>query len=156
ARTHTQRPQCPHAGENQRRQRIMKAGVTGQRKFATPSVTTEAVPSRIRGEPTAVPRYGVALLSVALALLLQWTCGPLLAPTTSLLLFLGAVLAGAWYGGLGPGLLATLLGGLLGSSLLSTAAPSLPQAEWGQGLPLLGFLVEGGLISGLGERLRLV
>lgn len=53
-------------------------------------------------------RYIVAVLAVALALGLTSLLWPVLKPSTSLLFF-AAVMFSAWYGGLGPGLLSTLL-----------------------------------------------
>lgn len=55
-------------------------------------------------------RYGVAMLTVVLAFLLKFLLDPLSAPeVTPFRLFLIAVVISAWYGGLGPGLLATAL-----------------------------------------------
>jgi PAS domain S-box-containing protein len=51
-------------------------------------------------------RYGIALVAVAIALLLTLPLSPLIKPTVFPLFFV-AVMVSAWYGGLGPGLLAT-------------------------------------------------
>ena len=52
--------------------------------------------------------YGIALLSVYIALLIsQWP--PLRLETAPVSLFLGAIMLSAWFGGVGPGLLATAL-----------------------------------------------
>jgi len=51
-------------------------------------------------------RYSMALVAVAIALLLTLSLSPLIKPTVFPLFFV-AVLVTAWYGGLGPGLLAT-------------------------------------------------
>lgn len=59
--------------------------------------------------------YGVALLSVLLSLGLRWLLAPLLGGEAPLLAFVLAVLLAAWYGGLGPGLLATGLSALAGT-----------------------------------------
>lgn len=53
-------------------------------------------------------QYGTALLSVALALGTNLLFHAYLEPTPTSLFFV-AVMVSAWYGGLGPGLLATLL-----------------------------------------------
>jgi hypothetical protein len=54
-----------------------------------------------------LPAYGVAVLASLAAALLSLAVNPIIvhAPFT---LFLGAVMLSAWYGGLGPGLLATV------------------------------------------------
>jgi PAS domain S-box-containing protein len=57
---------------------------------------------------TQLLHYGVALLSVALALGGNLLFSPYLDPTPTPLFF-AAVMLSAWYGGLGPGLLATAL-----------------------------------------------
>jgi signal transduction histidine kinase len=53
-------------------------------------------------------RYGVALGSVALAMAIAMLLRPVIEPSLFPLFFAG-VMVSAWYGGLGPGLLATLL-----------------------------------------------
>jgi PAS domain S-box-containing protein len=58
---------------------------------------------------TALKTYGVALLSVAVCALLAELFRPMLV-TTPTMLFTLAILISAWYGGLGPGLVATGLG----------------------------------------------
>jgi PAS domain S-box-containing protein len=54
-------------------------------------------------------RYAIAPLLVTLATLVQWA---LLGGRTPFVLILPAIMVVAWYGGLGPGLLATALGAL--------------------------------------------
>src|SRR5712675_1327712 len=55
--------------------------------------------------------YGIALLSVYTALLIsRWP--PLRLETAPVSLFLGAIMLSAWFGGIGPGLLATALSSL--------------------------------------------
>jgi len=55
--------------------------------------------------------YGIALLSVYTALLIsRWP--PVRLETAPVSLFLGAIMLSAWFGGLGPGLLATALSSL--------------------------------------------
>jgi PAS domain S-box-containing protein len=51
-------------------------------------------------------RYGIAFVAVAIALFLTLPISPLIKPTVFPLFFV-AVMMSAWYGGLGPGLLAT-------------------------------------------------
>ena len=53
-------------------------------------------------------RYGMAALTNALALSATLLLWPLIQPRSSPL-FIAAIMVSAWYGGLGPGLLATLL-----------------------------------------------
>ena len=68
--------------------------------------------------------YGLALLTVGLAVVLTLVGEPL-SQEIPLLFFFVAVLLSAWYGGLGPGLLATLISAaVLTSGFL---APFLPR-----------------------------
>ena len=60
----------------------------------------------------ALLRYSVAALSVALVLLIRLLLSPLITQETPFLLLSVAILVGAWFGGLGPGLLATVLAAL--------------------------------------------
>ena len=74
---------------------------------------------------SAVLRYGFVFLAVAVALLLRLAFWPLLGPDVPFLLLWPAVMCCAWYGGLGPGLLATLLSALAGWYFLLE-----PQYRW--------------------------
>src|SRR5260370_3516970 len=55
-------------------------------------------------------RYGVAVLSVVGAALLTSAIAPLFTCRAPVIPFTLAVMLSAWYGGLGPGLVATILG----------------------------------------------
>lgn len=73
--------------------------------------------------PSPVVRYGVAIVSTAAALLLTLLLRLWITPTF-FLLFFAAVVLSAWYSGLGPGLLATALAGVLSNYyLLPTFVP---------------------------------
>ncbi|HXT58226.1 MAG TPA: DUF4118 domain-containing protein, partial [Pirellulales bacterium] len=58
--------------------------------------------------PSAAKRYGVALSALAAATLLRLWADPLLAGSGFAIMF-AAVMIAAWYGGLGPSLLALTL-----------------------------------------------
>src|SRR5260370_7309623 len=59
--------------------------------------------------PGAILRYAVALLAVAAAVVVGLLLGRFLQTAPTVSLFLCAVLFAAWFGGAGPGLLATAL-----------------------------------------------
>jgi PAS domain S-box-containing protein len=63
---------------------------------------------RSTGLPTRLLQYGVAVLSVALALGITLLLGSYLEPTPTPLFFM-AVMVSAWYGGVKPGIVATVL-----------------------------------------------
>ncbi len=69
-------------------------------------------------------------------------------------LLLAAVLVSAWYGGLGPGLLATALGASTGPIFSLAAVYSLGSSP-SEVLPLSAFLLEALLICGITVVLRL-
>jgi len=58
---------------------------------------------------SAVSRYGVALVAVAVAVILQRLLVPVLGNETPFLLSFAAVMFSAWNGGFGPGMLAAVL-----------------------------------------------
>src|SRR5215210_1752269 len=98
-------------------------------------------------------RYGVAVLVVGAAVLVKLLLDPLTVQDTPFLLILGAIVVSAWYGGLGPGLLAT------GLSALATdyffLDPKVSFAAFGpELLDLAAFVVEGVLVSVLTSSLR--
>ena len=64
--------------------------------------------------------YGIALLSVAIAFAITYATWPAFRPTPWALFF-AAVMASAWFGGMGPSLLATALAAVLGNVLLHRA-----------------------------------
>jgi len=94
--------------------------------------------------------FGLAVLAVGLALLLQFVLIPLFGgdPDYSpFMLFFAAVIVAAWFGGVWPGLLATALSALLGSYFFLFPQHSLHIASPARGLRLAVFVLEGALIS---------
>jgi PAS domain S-box-containing protein len=94
-----------------------------------------------------LPGYGIAVLVVGLVLLLKMLLNPLTGEESPFLLFFGAVMLGAWFGGLGPGLLATALAALAADYFFLSPAHSLLVDDPGQGLLLALFVLEGCLLS---------
>src|SRR5947209_4535223 len=99
--------------------------------------------------------YGVALLSSLLALGVALVVAPVVndAPVP---LFLAAVTISAWAGGLGPGLLASVVAGLALAQLFDLARGSLLLAWQDTALDVALFLGVAVLISGLNARLRML
>jgi len=97
-------------------------------------------------------RYGVAVLAVGMAFLVKLLLDPLIVQDVPFLLIFGAIIISAWYGGLGPGLLATFTGGLAADyfSLQPTGSLSGFSLET---VPLLVFFLEGTLVCLLTEAL---
>src|ERR671916_891720 len=98
-------------------------------------------------------RYGVAVVAVGLVLLLKLVLNPLIVQQSPFLLMAGAVIVAAWFGGLGPGILATALGALAADYFFLEPVGSF--ALLGVGfLPFTLFVLQGLLISFLVEALR--
>ena len=102
--------------------------------------------------PSTFLRYGMALLAVGLALLVQILLVPWFeaSPDASpFLTFFAAVMVAAWFGGLGPGLLATLISAVLSRYFFFFPQYELQIVSVGAGLHLVVFVLEGVLISAL-------
>ena len=98
-------------------------------------------------------RYAVAVLAVALVLLLKLLLNPLITQQSPFLLMAGAVMVGAWFGGFGPGLLATILGALAADYFFLEPVGSFTGLGVGF-LPFILFVLQGLLISALVEALH--
>ncbi len=99
--------------------------------------------------------YGLATFSVSLAALLQIVINEITGRQAIFLLFFGAIMVSAWYGGLLPGLLASGLSGLMASYFFLAPFYSFEINDPGQVLLFVLFIVEAILISVLsGMRLQ--
>jgi PAS domain S-box-containing protein len=103
--------------------------------------------------PSLPLRYGVAIASVALALALKLLLDPLIVQDTPFLLTFGAIMVSAWYGGLGPGLLATALAALITDYFFLYPKGSFSDLGL-EATPLVTFVLEGVLVSSLASALR--
>ncbi len=99
-------------------------------------------------------RYAVAVLASLVALLLRFLLEPMLGGEAPLLVFIIPVMFSAWYGGLGPGLLATALCAVVGVYFFVEPLFSLSITDTANLVRVGIFLVEGVLISWLNEALR--
>ncbi|HEY9620724.1 MAG TPA: PAS domain S-box protein [Crinalium sp.] len=106
-------------------------------------------------KPTRLLRYGVALGSVALALMLTLLLRPLLAPTVLPLFFL-AVTFSTWYGGRGVGFVATILSVLVSQYFLLPPSDSWFPISSAAIAELIVFSLVTLLISMLESDLRIV
>jgi signal transduction histidine kinase len=92
----------------------------------------------------AWPGYLVAVIAVALSFSLRLALRPALDDAAPFLLFTPAVAIGAIYGGVGPGVFATILSTLLGSHffLIASAGPVIE--KWDR---VILFMIVGGVIT---------
>jgi len=102
---------------------------------------------------TRLIRYGLPVLSVALAFGLQQLLRPERVTSPPLFLFLGTVLASNWYGGLASGLIAIALSVLAAGTALQ---PLLAQqaSGWRAVLEIAAFVLEGLVICWMIQALR--
>ena len=97
--------------------------------------------------------YGVALLCVALAVGVTLLLNRYLTPTPAALFYV-AVMVSAWYGGLRPGLLATVLSTLAINYFFFKPFYSDNITNLSRLVPLVVFMLAAGLISSLNESRR--
>ena len=95
-------------------------------------------------------RYGVAPMMVALGLAIRSLLAPVLTSETVYTYFVPSVLVSAWFGGLGPGLVATVLS-VLAATFLLTGAPNLATPSIANGV---AFVLIGAVVSWGGELLH--
>jgi len=97
--------------------------------------------------------YGVALLSIVVTLGLKLLIDPLIVQDTPFLLVFAAVIVSAWYGGLGPGLFATVLATLSTDYFFLYPIGSFSGLSI-ESTPLVVFFAEGAVASLIAARLR--
>ncbi|HKH58466.1 MAG TPA: PAS domain S-box protein [Rubrobacter sp.] len=98
-------------------------------------------------------RYGVAVLAVGVAFGLKLLLDPLIVQDVPFLLVFGAIMVSAWFGGLGPGLLATVAAGLTTDYFFLDPRGTVSGFSL-ENVPLLVFFLEGTLVCLLAEALR--
>src|SRR5436309_12522306 len=98
--------------------------------------------------------YLVAVLAPAVSLLVRWPLWPVLGDAVPHMTFFPAVMIAAYFGGFGPGLLATILSVIAANYLIPQQVPSLQATRVNEIAALFLFVLVGSLISGLSESLH--
>src|SRR5438132_4503375 len=98
--------------------------------------------------------YSVAVLAPAISLLIRWPLQPVLGDAVPHMTFFPAVMVAAYFGGFGPGLLATVLSAIAANYLLPRHFPSLQATRVNEVAALILFVLVGSIISGLSESLH--
>jgi PAS domain S-box-containing protein len=101
-----------------------------------------------------VKSYGIAVVSVAAAAGLRAILDPALGTSAPLLPMVLAITFAAWYGGFGPGMLATALSASLGIYFFMEPAGALIPATLDEWVRLVIFLGIGTYISAFSRRMR--
>jgi PAS domain S-box-containing protein len=97
-------------------------------------------------------RYGTAIVSSVAFLFLKLALRRYLGDTVPFVLFFSVVMANAWFGGMGPGLLATALSTIFAAVYFMDRVSD--ASIWNKIWPLATFAVEGTLISALSHSRR--
>jgi PAS domain S-box-containing protein len=108
----------------------------------------------LKEERTPLLRYGVSLISVAIATLIRLLLSSVVGDGVPFIFFFPAVAASAWFGGLGPGLFSTGLSALVAWFLFIPSLHLLSFGPWSAPVRLSAFLLAGLFISGLAEITR--
>ena len=106
------------------------------------------------GNASPIAVYGVAVAAVAAATIVRWLLDPVLGNNVPYITFFLAVVIAAWYGGLRPALLATLLGFLLAWALFVPPRFSLALHSTADFIGLVVFLIVSLAIAGFSGTLR--
>jgi K+-sensing histidine kinase KdpD len=104
--------------------------------------------------PSSVTRYAFTLLAVTLATLLRFALIPFLNLEAPFILYFPAVVLCAWFGGLGPGLVATALGGVIALYFFFPPQYSFELSAPTVAAQLIIFSLAGALISVMAENLH--
>jgi PAS domain S-box-containing protein len=98
---------------------------------------------------SGLARYGMAIISSGVTLIICLFLNQALSGSLPLTLFIIPVVVSAWFGGLGPGLLATLLSGLASEYFLTEEYFSLFRLDAADWERLTLFLITSGLVNWL-------
>lgn len=99
-------------------------------------------------------RYGIALISTALATVLRWWLDPVLESHIPFTTYYAAIMITAWYGGLGPSILALVSGALLASILFIEPRGSILIYDLEHQVGLVLYFLVGLTVTLLTETLR--
>ena len=101
-----------------------------------------------------VVAYSVAVLATVISLLVRWPLWPLLGHAVPHMTFFPAVMIAAYFGGFGPGLLATILSAAAANFFFTGQLRSLRITDANDLAAVILFVVVGTMISGLSESLH--
>ena len=97
---------------------------------------------------------GVAVLATAVCLLIRWPLWPVLGDAVPHMTFFPAVMIAAYFGGLWPGMLATVLSAVAANYFLTKQLPSFHVTSVSNVAALILFVLVGTIVSGLCELLH--
>src|SRR5262249_42050365 len=101
-----------------------------------------------------LPVYALALLATAAAVALRWGLDPWLEGNLPLVTLFAAAAMAAYFGGIGPGVLATVLGYVACNYLFMKPRGSLGPQDLPQVIGLIAYLASSAVIIGFAQALR--
>ena len=104
--------------------------------------------------PSKLVAHAVAVLFVAVALIFQFFLNTLHGQTAPFMPFFAAVMAAAWYGGLWPGLVATITSGIIAAISFIEPFNTFSPTNSHKMFLLVTFVGIGGLVSWLHQSLK--
>ena len=104
--------------------------------------------------PSRLNAYGIAILATAACLLVRWPCWPFMQDSVPHMTFFPAVMIAAYFGGFGPGILATILGAAAANYFLTGQLRSFHINNVNDIAALILFILTGAIISALCESLH--
>lgn len=110
--------------------------------------------SPLKESADLIRRYGMAIIVTGLTLLAALALRLVLEDAVPLVLFILAVMVSAWYGGLGPGVLSSVLSVLAGNYFLMEPARSFSLSSPTDWLRIGAFLVTAAVVSSLSEAMH--
>jgi PAS domain S-box-containing protein len=150
AYNHKVRPKrCQAAASADSRAETIPKLAFGGMTLGSGKPSSKPMEHRARTRRPLLVRYGIAIVIVTLTALVHWG---LLGPRFPFLSLLPAIVAVAWYGGLGPGLWATALGALVAAYVFFEPRFSLHIDDPAEVLALAIFASLGTAISLFSER----
>jgi len=105
-------------------------------------------------EPPRALAYGVAVLATAASLFVRWPLWPVLGDAVPHMTFFPAVVVAAYFGGFGPGLLATALSAIAANYFLTKQLRLFHITSVNDLTAAILFVLVGTIVSGLSESLH--
>jgi K+-sensing histidine kinase KdpD len=123
---------------------------------STPARETSAFLSRLARAGGIIDisrpaRYAIAIAAAVLAILVRLALDPVLGVRFPYITLFPAIMLSAWLGGLGPGVVATLLSGVAAVYFWNAPEPSWAVTEKGELIGVVLFVAVGATISLLNE-----
>jgi PAS domain S-box-containing protein len=130
---------------------IIRFGIAAKRKTEKILSDIPNWDTREKDHPAFI-RYGVVVVLCLLVFIVKKMLGPVLGDNLPFMLFFSAILLSSWYGGMRPGILATVLSAIIANVFF--LLPSHITSSFGVFVATTLFLFEGVLIAGISNSMH--